>query len=352
MGKLAIYKYFAFMMLVITVLVSVFTFFALFGGSADPSSSTALAMLVYALPLLIVANIVTLIVWLIMRRWHWLAIPVITLLCCIRYVGTLYNPGWGTASEGTRSGLNIASYNVACFGRETSGFKAQDILQEMRNHDVDVLCVQEYFNESGDKFNSDRYKEWFAYSATGREDMVIFSRYPILKSERIDFGKTNNSGLWADIDVSGQTLRIVNVHLETTGINRTLHKAAKQKAQGQLVENNVIVRTIFNNYSFGMARRARQAEQVAQIINESDFPVILCGDFNDVPYSYVYETLLGDRLKDGFRECGKGFMYTLVGKKKSRIDYIFYDKQLKCDAYYKEDIIYSDHYPVFMRMAF
>lgn len=352
MGKLAIYKYFAFMMLVITVLLSVFTFFALFGGSADPSSSTALAMLVYALPLLIAGNVVTLFVWLVMRRWQWLAIPAITLLCCIRYVGTVYNPGWSSGSDGSRSGLNIASYNVACFGRETSGFKAQDILQEMRNHDVDVFCIQEYYNESGDKLNSDRFKEWFAYSATGREDMVIFSRYPILRYERIDFGKTNNSGLWADIDVSGQTLRVVNVHLETTGINRTLYKAAKQKAQGQTVENNVILRTIFDNYTFGMARRARQAEQVAQIINDTEVPVILCGDFNDVPYSYVYETLLGDRLVDGFRECGKGFMYTLVGRKKTRIDYIFHDKQFKCEAYYKEDMNYSDHYPVFMRMAF
>lgn len=352
MGKLAIYKYFAFMMLVITVLVSVFTFFALFGGSADPSSSTALAMLVYTLPLLIAGNVVTLVVWLIMRRWHWLVIPAVTLLCCIRYVGTIYNPGWGSGGDGSRSGLNIATYNVHNFDRETSGFKAQDILQEMRSHDVDVLCMQEYFNESGDKLNSDRFKEWFTYGATGREDMVIFSRYPILKSERIDFGKTNNSGMWADIDVSGQTLRVFNVHLETTGINRTLYKAAKQKAQGQMVENNVILRTVFDNYTFGMARRARQAEQVAQLVEASEVPVVLCGDFNDVPYSYVYETLLGDRLADGFRECGKGFMYTMVGGKKTRIDYIFHDKQLNCESYYKEDINYSDHYPVFMRLSF
>lgn len=355
MGKLAIYKYFAFMMLVVTVLLAFFTFFALFGGSADPSSNTALAMLVYALPLLIVGNIVTLLVWLVMRRWHWAAIPTLTLLCCIRYVGTIYNPGWGNPSGGDSpsptSGLNIATYNVACFGREVSGFKAQDILQEMRNQDVNILCVQEYYNDSGDKLNTDRFKQWFPYYAIGREDMAIFSRYPILNSERIDFGKTNNSGMWADIEVSGQTLRIFNVHLETTGINHALYQAAKQDRQGQLVEKNAVLRAIFDVYTFGMSRRARQAEQVAQLIKETEVPVILCGDFNDVPYSYVYETLLGDRLVDGFRECGKGFMYTMVDRKKIRIDYIFHDKELKANAYYKEDINYSDHYPVFMRIA-
>lgn len=351
MGKLAVYKYFSFMLLVVTVLLAVFTFFALFGGSADPSSSTALAMLVYALPLLILGNVAILIAWLLQRRWHWMAIPAVTLLCCIRYAGTLYSPGLGSSDSSTRSGLNIATYNVQGFGREVSGFKAQDILQEMRNQNVDVLCMQEYYDKSGDKLNTDRYKEWFAYHAKGRDDMIIFSRHPILRSEKIDFGKTNNSGMWADIDVSGKTLRVMNVHLETTGINRTMHLTAKKRMQGQFVEDNAILKAIFDTYTFGMARRARQAEQVAQIVNETGVPVILCGDFNDVPYSYVYETMLGDKLVDGFRECGKGFMYTMVGKKKIRIDYIFHDKELQGVRYFKENINYSDHYPVFMRIA-
>lgn len=350
MGKLAIYKYFSFMLLVATVLLAVFTLFALFGGSADPSTNTALAMLVYVLPLLIAGNVLMFIAWLVQRRWHWLAIPGLTLLCCVRYVGTLYNPGWGGSDDNTKSGLKVASYNVANFGREVSGFKAKDILQEMKRENVEVLCMQEYYDISGDKLNSDSYKEWFSYMETGRADMVIYSRYPILKSGKIDFGKTNNSGMWADIDVSGQKIRVINVHLETTGINRTFHKAEKRSRQGELVENNALLRAIFDVYTFGMAKRARQAEIVAQLIGESELPLIVCGDFNDVPYSYVYETIKGDRLVDGFRECGKGLMFTLVGKKKVRIDYIFHDRQLEGATYYKKDINYSDHYPVFMKI--
>lgn len=352
MGKLALFKYMSFMLLVVTVLLAVFTLFALFGGSADPSSSTALAMLVYVLPLLILGNVVMFLVWLVQRRWHWLLIPGITLLCCIRYVGTLYNPGWSFNTDASQSGLKIATYNVANFGREVSGFKAQDILQEMREQDVDVLCMQEYFEHSGDKFNSDRYKDYFAYQATGREDMVIYSRFPILRSEVVDFGKTNNSGMWADINVSGQTVRVFNVHLQTTGINRTLHQSAKRQMQGEFVEKNAILKAIFDNYTYEMARRARQAEQMAKLINETELPVIVCGDYNDVPYSYVYETMLGDKLIDGFRECGRGRMYTFMKNKHVgiRIDYIMHDEQLKGIAYYKEEINYSDHYPVFMKL--
>ncbi len=353
MGKLAIYKYLSFMLLVVTVLLAVFTLFALFGGSADPSSSTALAMLVYVLPLLILGNVVMLIVWLVQRRWHWLVIPGLTLLCCIRYIGTIYNPGWNFNSDTSQSGLRVASYNVACFGREVSGFKAQDILQEMREQAIDVLCMQEYYDVSGDKRNSDRYKEYFSSMAVGREDMVIYSRYPILHSGEIDFGKTNNSAMWADIDVSGQTIRVFNVHLQTTGINSSLRHTAKKRMQGETLEKNAILKLIFDRYTLEMARRARQAEQVAGEINATDLPVIVCGDFNDVPYSYVYETILGDKLVDGFRECGKGLMYTFKKNRNVsiRIDYIFHDERLKGEAYYKKEINYSDHYPVFMLLS-
>ena len=79
MGKLAVYKYFSFMLLVITLLLAIFTLFGLFGGNANPAKSTALAMLVYILPFLIIGNGVMALIWLIRRRWHWMAIPVLTI---------------------------------------------------------------------------------------------------------------------------------------------------------------------------------------------------------------------------------------------------------------------------------
>ena len=86
-------------------------------------------------------------------------------------------------------------------------------------------------------------------------------------------------------------------------------------------------------------------------MRESEVPIIVCGDFNDVPYSYVYNTMLGDKI-DGFKECGSGFMHTFRGGKKMvRIDYIFHDEALKGLTYYKKDLSYSDHYPVFMKLT-
>ena len=350
MGKLAVQKYFSFTILIITVLLMIFTFTGLFGGEVQPAGNTARAMLVYALPVLIIGNVIFLIYWLIMRRWHWALIPFITLLCCIPYIGTLYQFGSLDEEAEKQPGIKIASYNVAMFSRETSGFIAQDILSEMKKQKVDIVCFQEYNDHSGDKKNSDSYKDYFPYMVVGESDMVIYSRFPIKNFQNLNFEMTNNSAMWAEIDVNGQIIRVYNAHLETTGINSTIHKAAKVEARGMEVEGNALIRAFYGNYTLGMIARSGQANVLAMDMRACEAPIIVCGDFNDVPYSYVYNTMLGDKV-DGFAECGSGFMYTFRGKKAVRIDYIFHDKGMEGLTYYKRELSYSDHYPVFMKIA-
>ena len=349
MGKLAVYKYVSFLMLCLSCVAAVMTLFGLYGGTVSPIGNTAMAMLVYVLPWLMALNAALLVYWLIRRRWHWLMIPLITLLCCIPYSGTLFQ--WHSLPDDAdaQAGIKIATYNVAVFGRETSGFKAEDILAEMKKQKVDILCFQEYYDYSGDKRNSDRYKDYFPFMATGKDDMVIFSRYPIRGHQTMAFDQTNNSAMWADVDVHGRVIRVFNAHLETTGLNRTLAKVSKLKKAGLDLGDNKAIDAIYGNYVLGIMARTGQANIVANEIRQAGRPVIVCGDFNDVPYSYVYNTILGD-LVDGFKECGSGLMYTFRSRS-VRIDYIFHSKSLKGITYYKLDQNYSDHYPVFMKIA-
>ena len=351
MGKLAVQKYFSFMILSLTVLMMIFTIVGLFGGDVFPAGNMARALLVYVLPLLMLGNLILLVYWLILRRWHWACIPFITLLCCIPYSRTLYKFGSVDETGGKQSGLKIATYNVARFGRETTGFIAQDILAEMKKQKVDILCMQEYNDYSGDKRNSESYKEYFPYMQYGLNDRnVIYSRFPIKKSAPIEFPASNNSAQWADIDVNGEIFRVYNVHLETAGAHHTLKHANDLEADGYYVENNRLLQAVYGTYTIGMIKRAGQANLLAQDIRECKYPVILAGDCVDVPYSYVYNTLKGE-LTDGFPECGSGWMRTLRGKTPTRIDYIFHDKGYEGLTYYMKELSYSDHYPVFMKIA-
>ncbi|MDE7089230.1 MAG: hypothetical protein K2O54_03840, partial [Prevotella sp.] len=142
MGKQAVYKYISFMILVISTLLAIFTLFGLFGGSVNPATGTAMAMLVYVLPYLLIGNAVMLIYRLIRRDWIWLSISAVPLLCSIPYIGTIYQTGLFNSTPNS-TGIKIATYNVEAFGREISGFKAEDILTEMKKQGVDIFCIQE-----------------------------------------------------------------------------------------------------------------------------------------------------------------------------------------------------------------
>ena len=144
MGKLAVYKYVAMMFLVLQLIVSAYTFLGLFGGDVNPAGNMARAMVVYILPILIIANFLLLIYWLVRKRWVYAIIPLVTLLCCIPYMGTLVQPRSVSEKPVAPEELVVATYNVARFNRETSGFLAQDILAEMKRQKVGVLCSRVY----------------------------------------------------------------------------------------------------------------------------------------------------------------------------------------------------------------
>ncbi len=352
MGKLAVQKYFAFMILILTVLMMIFTIVGLFGGDVFPGGNMARALLVYVLPLLMAGNLVLLIYWLILRRWHWAVMPLFTLLCCIPYSQTIYKFGsTDETADSKQAGLKIATYNVARFNGETTGFIAQDILAEMKKQKVDILCMQEYNDWSADKRNSESYKEYFPYMQYGLNDRnVIYSRFPIKKSASVEFPASNNSAQWVDVDVNGQLFRVYNVHLETAGAHHVMHHANNLEADGYNVQSNRLLEAVYGTYTIGMIKRAGQANILAQEIQSCEHPVILAGDCVDVPYSYVYNTLKGE-LTDGFKECGSGWMHTLRGKTPLRIDYIFHDKNYEGINCYMKELSYSDHNPVFMKIA-
>ena len=93
-------------------------------------------------------------------------------------------------------------------------------------------------------------------------------------------------------------------------------------------------------------KRAKQAELIEYSISLSPYPVIVCGDFNDTPSSYTYNTV-SKKLTDSFVESGNGFGRSYVGAFPSfRIDYILHSDQFIAYNFktIREEL--SDHYPI------
>ena len=221
MAKLAVYKYFSFMILVITIMTATFTLFGLFGGNANPVHETAMAMIVYVLPLFVIGNVITLIFWLIRRRWHWAAIPFVTLLCSIPYIGTLYQVNIFASAQEEQSGFKIASYNVAVFGRETTGFKAEDILTVMKQQQVDILCLQEISAAWANRKEVKQMLDSMHYTCAGGKEYFILSRLPALSDTiRISYpSKQGEYSIARWFAFGSDSLLVVNNHLESNHLS-------------------------------------------------------------------------------------------------------------------------------------
>ena len=78
-------------------------------------------------------------------------------------------------------------------------------------------------------------------------------------------------------------------------------------------------------------------------MNNSPFPVIICGDFNDTPLSYTYNKFASN-YTDAFRNSSSGLGITYAGKVPAgRIDYIFHSKDLNSSNFTIQKEVYSDH---------
>ena len=369
MGKRAVFVYVKLLTTIATVSIVVMIFYGLTGGNSSPIGNTFHACSVVLLPVFIILDLIAVIYWVaVRRRWLWAAFALLPIPFCWNYIKTCIRIAPTDKSMHTNI-ITVASYNVRSFSSEASGFIAQDIMTTLNRSICDVVCLQEYRDDiPGDNNNvRARVRNLYEYSVTGGGDMAIFSRYPLRDHREFKFEFSNNGWQWADIEVASNFIvRVFNVHMETTGINSALYQMAKEnanididdmpmdpdaddtdrKAIGSRVNNDRIYRLLLGNYAFGLSVRSAQAITIANEKVESKHPIILAGDFNDVPYSFTYKTLLGN-LVDGFTTGGHGYGATYRGARGFfRIDYIFADKSMPCFDYNTVDLTYSDHNPV------
>ena len=92
--------------------------------------------------------------------------------------------------------------------------------------------------------------------------------------------------------------------------------------------------------------RSQQVQDVKREILKSPYPVLLTGDFNDVPNSYSHQVIAAE-LSDAFAEKGWGLGRTFQFLSPTlRIDYIFYGQPLQLVRFLQYNWDHSDHKPL------
>ena len=80
------------------------------------------------------------------------------------------------------------------------------------------------------------------------------------------------------------------------------------------VEDSAVTKSmgILKKFRRAYLFRSKQAELVRRELDSSPYPPILCGDFNDLPNSFTYFKIKGDRT-DAFLRRGFGVGSTFDG---------------------------------------
>lgn len=312
----------------------------------DPCLKPGWVAVGLAMPLVMALNIGLLVYWLVRRRWM-IFVPLLALLLNMSYVASVFqlpNP-WHPAERDYD--FKVVTLNVHGF-RQELGFRSgvEQTARFMREQQADVVCLQEF--RDGRAMPLDSIAAAFAHLPHYRREggLALFSRFPIRECTYFDYGDGVNGAMVADLLIDGRPVRLLNVHLQTTGLAPLLRTYHKQPGWG------IPWREARSVLLANACKRAQQARRLRQIIDDTHMPIIVAGDLNDMPSSYTYRTLR-DGLQDGFRRRGSGFGSTFRGMKGLlRLDYIFFGKGISCQVYEIADVELSDHRPVVAEFYF
>lgn len=342
------------MVRVFSIIVAALTVLAYLSPHISPESVWMAGFIALTIPVLLVVNF-GLLLFLLFRFSALLLLPLSLIVLGHDYVNSSfsYNPVPREVSASQE--ISVLNYNVRVFNTyaylQNKNQPGKSMIHWLANNDADIKCLQEFYNDNqSDVFNTvDRLsaKDYHAVVSPAfvnrigaQFGLAIFSRFPIIDSGEIMYADSHHQhALFADIDTGRDTLRVYNVHLQSMSID-----ASKIDDFERAKENYL---DIAKKLKFGFVERAKQVDNLLNHIGQSPHPVIVCGDFNDLPYSYTYQAFKR-HLYNAFEEAGNGLGFSYNGKLFFlRIDNQFYSDHLRAVRFdTHREIPFSDHFPV------
>lgn len=302
-----------------------------------------------AFPVLLALDILSAAAALFVRR-KLVLIPLAGLLANAAAVRTYCPVNLPTAVPDTA--LHVLSYNVYNLAG-TVRHPAEDnpIANYILRQRADIVCCQESapMREADiDTLLAAAYP--YRQSVTLRKTtLTLLSRLPVVSVDSVAYTSGSNASVCFRLRWGADTLLLINNHLESyhlTEDERAEYKAMiRQPADSTVAQG---LRALLPKIARSTATRGAQADSIAAYAERArERHIIVVGDFNDTPISYVHHRLTR-HLDDAYTRAGlgPGISYNRSGMY-FRIDNVLISPTLRAHrARVDRSIAASDHYPI------
>jgi len=320
------------------------------------------------LPFFLIVNFIFVFIWLWRKRYFFM-VSALAIATCLPQICKVMATNIGKTNVDVKqtNRIKVMSYNVRDFDLynwSENVHSKEKIFNTIKEKNPDIISFQEFYNDTSAEFNTIKKLQALGYTHyyftrelvlrnTDEWGIATFSKYPIVNYGAIlqqqfstSYGKKPHKGLYVDVAIHDTIIRVVNVHLQSIYFgSKDYETIAEFKETQNLDEDGT--KSIFYKLKKAFIRRASQADRLKTFLDNQKLPVIVCGDFNDLPNSYVANTISKDR-KDAFLESSFGIGSTYNGKIPFlRIDYLLCSPSFSITNFEVVDNKISDHFPVY-----
>ena len=299
----------------------------------SPKLSPIFTIISLAVPILFILNLFFIIYWIIKLK-KYVFISSITILLGMGYINNIYK--FSEKKIFLNTDVKIMSYNVRLFNHYNwSKDKkiAEKISTFISNKKPDILSIQEYYKSNNLKIDYP-YSFIKTKSNNNKFGLAIFSKYKVINKGSLDLKNSANNIIFVDIVKDKDTIRVYNIHLESLKMNTSKENFGEQNSE-----------KLIQRMKASFKKQAKQVELFLEHEKKWNRRKILCGDFNNSAFSWVYRELSKNK-QDAFKIAGGGMGKTFNYLYPLRIDFILVDNTFEVNNFKTFEVSYSDHFPI------
>jgi endonuclease/exonuclease/phosphatase family metal-dependent hydrolase len=359
--------------IICNVVFAIFLMLGCYGNSINLGNDWIAGLFSLTAFYFLIINIFFIVFWLFVKRWLSL-ISLTTIIICWIPLQHVFQFRFSVSFDAKkeRNVIRVMSWNVEHFDiaehRSHPEVKSE-MIDLINEYNPDIACFQEMVGSDSviksinyiPQFKKKLKMKDYHFSYFNKLDfdkdhhfgVIIFSKFPLINKQTYSPEQNSYNSTFQSVDVvrNTDTFRVFNVHLETLRFSPNNRNYLNDPS----IENEYDIqesKSILSKFKKGYIKHHWQSNNVRREIDKSIYPVIVCGDLNDLPNSYAYNTI-GKGLNNTFKEKGSLIGNTYDGISPTlRIDNIFTDNKFSVEQYIRIKKSLSDHFPIIADIIF